>query len=155
MAQLPQWITDKYGKRYSLKISRFNDSAFTIFAQDGDCRAGTLALQLCYPYLRIADLHIEDDFIAPPRFKVIRKWRTILQLPPRKCTLRGRGLGAALLRIAIDYAKAQSCEGVDGELAPNDLERTPYLRDFYRKAGFEIQRKDNKETLLLRLKPNS
>lgn len=50
-----------------------------------------------------------------------------------------KGFGSALLSYLIEILKAEECSRIVGELISDDLERQPWLPEFYLKNGFQVE----------------
>lgn len=53
---------------------------------------------------------------------------------------RQRGLGSAMLSAVIMQAEKLNVDAISGFVTSDDLQKTPYLLEFYEKHGFNVQR---------------
>lgn len=60
-----------------------------------------------------------------------------------KPNYRNKGLGSAMLKYAIEQAKIMKVNSIVGNISGEDLEKTPYLIEFYQKHGFTIDSRMN------------
>jgi hypothetical protein len=143
--EFPTEISDKFGEEYPVKLIDGNLSVILKF-QFLRQNAGQLCLTRTFPVLRIEDLLIRNDLLNVTSNPLLR-FLSAIRLRPKSVSLRGRGLGNALLNVAKEYAVTQGFEAIEGRLARKDLSETVYLREFYRKAGFQIIQERTEEKI--------
>lgn len=80
--------------------------------------------------LKIGDLVVYDDCVLPR--PVAHNFFSLIGMPCRKQSFRGRGVGTALLNRVIAEAEQAGVSRLWGSVTASDIAETPHLLDWYR-----------------------
>lgn len=61
----------------------------------------------------------------------------------RRTAFRRRGLGSAMLEFVVGFGKAKGADAIWGFINKEDLQKTPYLLDWYQRHGFSVRPNTN------------
>jgi GNAT superfamily N-acetyltransferase len=84
--------------------------------------------------MHLDDIRIEDKALLPANWFV----RTFVPLRYREKNYHKRGLGTALLKTVIAYARDNGLRTIKGEITRSDYEQNPTLPDWYCARGFSV-----------------
>lgn len=125
-------IYDKFGAEYSieghLSASGFHSSVYSEIHSVGRINWTVSDDKI----MTIADLIIFEFFGKKPL------WSYILPFLYKYPSYKGRGLGSAMLKVIIEFARVLNVSEIRGWIAGDDLEAIPYLPELYRKHGFIV-----------------
>ncbi|MDJ0703767.1 MAG: GNAT family N-acetyltransferase [Leptolyngbyaceae cyanobacterium MO_188.B28] len=136
---MSQQIFDKKGRRYLSTIVEV-DSQLLINLYNQHMVVGQVrCIRESSAALMLKDIAIANEVNLAPMniwFKILHKipgWRS------KPINYRRQGLGSALIRRLIQYARENGIEFLHGEVFRPDLENNPNLLQWYQKRGFEIK----------------
>jgi hypothetical protein len=86
------------------------------------------------PSLQLSDLTIKE-FVLGGLAGMLRR-----MLPGTPKTYRGNGLGTALLKQVMATAQDLGIHTIYGSVTQADLDTTPYLLDWYKRQGFQVEK---------------
>lgn len=133
MAEHEITITDRLG--YILTVQcYFGAVAFNICVLNNGQRIAYLRGACDDRRLLLGDLLVDEG--NSPEFSRRRSlfsWHRY-----RSKNWRGRGIGPALIEIALEEARSRGLQTAEGNVATRDSDAFPGLRDFYEKLGFKI-----------------
>lgn len=145
--EFPAFICDKFGQQYPLEVAIETSYTVVLIFRCNGQNGGQLNLTDFHPVLWIADLFIRDNLFKTST-DGLRRFLGLWGFESKKLSLRGRGLGSALLKVAKEFGAKGCFDRIEGRLVPEDVGRTPFLREFYMNAGFQIVRKEGQEKIL-------
>jgi hypothetical protein len=127
-------ITDSSGTVYRLHHVEYETlCGWNIF--DGEWRVGVANCCKNGTMLSLGDIKMEAAFVAPTgRFNRWIRKLVGAQLPPKN--YRQRGLGSALLKEIIHWAKEHGFTQIEGEISTVDTPHNPKLLEWYARFGF-------------------
>ena len=134
----PKNIIDKHGLKYQLTI----DIADAVVCCHLWYQSNQVGSARCLKFgheLLIGDLLIHE----PNRGGFLSVIRQMITRQPK--TYRGRGLGSALLKHVIEVAKDLDVHVIHGSVTKVDMASTPYLLDWYKNQGFQIEKPTQNE----------
>lgn len=90
--------------------------------------------------LFIDDFRLEDKAMHSPWFFLdLIYW--VVSFPPERFRITNyqkRGLGTAMIKFLMSYAKSESVKRIEGEVKHHDFKDNPDLPDWYRRRGFAV-----------------
>lgn|GEM_PF-3050496 len=126
----------------------FHDKSGDVYTIRGEMTASGL---ISYVYSETSCIgRINWDTSEPERMLItdliifepldIKPWwvRLFPFLYKQPVSYKGRGIGSAMLNYIVASAHAMGISEIRGWVNGDDLEATPYLREFYRKHGFTV-----------------
>lgn len=127
-------ITDSSGTVYRLHHVEYSVlSDWDIF--DGEWRVGFAHCLKNEATLTLGDIKLEAAFVKPT--SQLERWaRKLLGIPHPSENYRQRGLGSALLKVIIQWAKARGFTRIEGQISTVDTQPNPGLLDWYSRFGF-------------------
>jgi len=129
-------VRDKQGKPYRIGHAK-SDGAIQFYLEDAGGKKG-----YCYVVpeskssWQLADIEI-CNVVEIRQSKLVRRIRTSLRLETEPQSYRGLGLGSALLDSVIASARESGVRHIRSSIAPDDIQTTPYLLEWYQKHGFQ------------------
>lgn len=137
--EIRDFIRDKHGKSYWITGWQ-TDSSFHGHVENDSAVIGRInwEIERSTSLMTIGDLIIFEYIGYPPIWKRIfpfLKWN-----PP---TYRGLGLGNSMLDYVIRQAEVLQVDVIGGWITSDDLHVTPYLPEFYKKRGFQVDENMN------------
>jgi len=94
--------------------------------------------------LRIIDLFVASSAVHKPWFH----WDLFffaLSFPPvkrRTVNYQDRGIGTAMIRFLVDYARSNSAKRIEGDVKHHDYKNNQDLPAWYRRRGFTVVMND-------------
>lgn len=135
--EITETIYDKYGDEYTI-IGHLSGTGFSSYVHS---RTGCIG-RINWDTSQAGVLLIADLIIFEP-LDIKRWWERIFPfLYKQPDSLKGRGLGSAMLTYIIASAQAMGVSEIRGWITSDDIEATPYLVGFYRKHGFIVNDSD-------------
>jgi hypothetical protein len=129
---MKQFISDRYGQRYRLIIHEDSDDCFSAELRRKGERIGKVEARFNLPdSMVIEDIEIRNDFDQSDSMIM-----SIMQ-PVERMNYRRKGLGTALLGLAIESGGRHRVKWIYGSIVQKDISKTPGLLEFYEKRGFK------------------
>ncbi len=134
---MKKFITDRYGQKYGILVMENSNDFFIAELRHKGEWVGTVK---CTFYLSdvmvLEDIEIRNDS-DPPESMVEQVLRGASSLNGETKNYRQRGLGTALLELAINVAKKKRLKYIYGSVVQKDIDRTPNLVEWYERHGFK------------------
>lgn len=129
---MKQFISDRYSQRYQLIINEDSDDCFSAELKRKGERIGKVKARFNLPdSMVIEDIEIRNDFDQSDSVMM-----SIIQ-PVERMNYRRKGLGTALLGLAIESGRRHRVKRIYGSIVQKDIDKTPGLVEFYEKQGFK------------------
>lgn len=134
----PEYLYDSAGKAYAVAIVSQSATFFSAHIYYGRMWLGRINWLIADErnVMQLADLVLFDEPLGHhplwARITSLLRWH-----PPN---FRQRGLGSAMLCAVITQAEKLKVDAISGFITTDDLQKTPYLLEFYKKHGFDVQR---------------
>ncbi|NER84208.1 MAG: GNAT family N-acetyltransferase [Leptolyngbya sp. SIO1D8] len=139
---MPRSLLDKKGRRYTLSIVE-SDPLLVMQLHHQQLLVGEAkCLRASSSILLLKDIAIANEAIPKPNHDWVRLLQQILGWRPQTINYRGLGLGSALIRYLIHYAREERFQSLKGQVFRADLENNTKLLQWYQNHGFEIIRVD-------------
>ncbi len=133
-----QSLLDKKGRRYALSIVE-GDPLLVMQLHDQQRLVGEAKCLRASPNtLLLKDIAIANEVIPHPSHAWVRFLHRIPGWQPQPINYRGLGLGSALIRYLIHYARIERFQSLQGQVFQADLENNTKLLQWYQNHGFEI-----------------
>jgi GNAT superfamily N-acetyltransferase len=131
-------ITDSSGTVYRLHHVEYSIlSDWDIF--DGEYRIGFAHCLKDGSILTLGDIKLEATFVKPAG--QWERWaRKLLGLQHYPKNYRKRGLGSALLKVIIHWAKENGFTQIKGSISNVDTPHNPKLVEWYNRLGFTFSK---------------
>ncbi|MEM9009553.1 MAG: GNAT family N-acetyltransferase [Cyanobacteria bacterium P01_F01_bin.86] len=135
---MSQQLRDRKGRRYT--CSMVEGDPFLVFQlHHRDLLVGEAKCLRASPTtLLLKDIAIANEAIPKPSHDWIKFLRRVLGWQPQPVNYRGLGLGSALIRHLIHYAREERFQSLKGRVFRADVENNTKLLQWYQKHGFEI-----------------
>jgi hypothetical protein len=131
--QFPKTVFDKDGQRYRIVLKVAGNVVLLELCR-GSRPIGYARCLLEGPSLQLSDLTIKE-FALGGLAGMLRR-----MLPGTPKTYRGNGLGTALLKQVMATAQDLGIHTIYGSVTQADLDTTPYLLDWYKRQGFQVEK---------------
>ena len=136
---MSQQIFDKKGRRYLSAIVEV-DSQLLIQLYNQHMVVGEVkCLRESSAALMLKDIAIANEVNPAPMNSWLKILHKIPGYQPKPINYRHQGLGSALIRCLIQYARDNGIQFLHGEVFRPDLENNPNLLQWYQNRGFEIK----------------
>ena len=135
---MPQLLRDRKGRRYSLSIVESNPFVLLQLHHRQLLVGEAKCLPASPTTLLLKDIAIANEAIPKPRYDWEKLLHRIPGWRPQPINYRGLGLGSALIRYLINYAREEKFQSLKGHVFRADLENNTKLLQWYQNHGFEI-----------------
>lgn len=136
---MPQPIFDRQGRCYISSIVEV-DSRLLIQLHNQQMVVGEVkCVREAQATLMLKDIAIANEASPKPMNIWIKILHKIPGYQPKLINYRHQGLGSALIKCLIQYARDNGVLFLYGEVFRPDLENNPNLLQWYQKRGFEIK----------------
>jgi len=127
---LAEHIIDDEGKRYAIVATIEEEDYYSPFICDGRRRVGDAKCLIVDNHtLELAYIRIRERVAGrKPRILFFMPWRWWCRLTDQE--YRGKGLGTALLRHVIDYARKRQLTRIVGPVVKHQLAERPWLLEW-------------------------
>jgi len=128
---MKRFICDRYGQEYQLVVHEDSDDFFSAELRYRGEWIGKIECKFDLPDIMVVeDLEIRNDSDSEPAFHRMRA-------KSNPINYRGRGLGTALLGLAVTSAKGKGVKHIYGSIVQKDINKTPNIVEFYERRGFK------------------
>ncbi len=135
---MPQQLFDRKGRRYTFSMVE-SDPLLVFQLHHQQLLVGEAKCLRASPTtLLLKDIAIANEAMPKPSHDWMRLLHRILGWRPQPINYRGLGLGSALIRHLIHYAREERFQSLRGQVFRADLENNTKLLQWYQNHGFEI-----------------
>ena len=135
---MPRVVRDRKGRHYDFSIVE-SESLLVFQLHHQQLLVGEAKCRRTSPTtLWLQDIAIANEAMPKPRYGWMRFLQQILGWRPQPINYRGLGLGSALIRHLLHYAREERFQSLQGQVFRADLENHTQLLQWYQKHGFEI-----------------
>lgn len=133
----PTLVLDKAGRQY--KVTYSGEDLLIVRLYRSGVEVGTAKCIIDSSDMLLADLVICDGSDLSFGERLMRR------LNGEPVTYQGIGLGTALLKAIIQFARDSKIRTIHGSVTPSDLNQTPYLLAWYQQHGFKVEKPTEQE----------
>lgn len=133
---MKRFITDNYGQEYRVNVLEDSDDLFHVELRQRRDYVGEAKCILRKDMMELSDMRIRDD-TGPPESIIEHIMKNSVKSKVDTRSYRCRGLGTALLKFLIAYARKKQLKSIFGSIVQKDIVKTPNLVSWYEKRGFK------------------
>lgn len=130
-------VLDKTGRQYQLTHSGEDLLIFCLHRSGTE--VGTAKCIIDSSDMLLGDLLIYDGSNLSLGQRLMRRFNG------EPVTYQGVGLGTALLKAILQYARDNKIRTIHGAVTQSDLDKNPYLLTWYQQYGFQIEEPTEQE----------